>query len=173
MLVEDRAHLRHREVAAAGVVGLEGRRRLGEHLVDAGGHPWADGRREPEGRVGVLKAGIDVRPSFVNKPENEVVGGVVARYYGLSHPAAIDCAHVYVGGPVKAGITPMSQDEMYLFLLPHVPDNPRPRAGPHCTASSSPFGGALGAIREQLVGADQYRPLEKLLPPPWHRGRAI
>ena len=38
------------------------------------------------------------------------------------------------------------------------------------------FGGALGAIREQLDTSARinYRPLEKLLlPPPWHRGRAI
>jgi 2-polyprenyl-6-methoxyphenol hydroxylase-like FAD-dependent oxidoreductase len=38
------------------------------------------------------------------------------------------------------------------------------------------FGGALGAIRAQLDTSARinYRPLEKLLlPPPWHRGRAI
>ncbi len=38
------------------------------------------------------------------------------------------------------------------------------------------FGGALGVIREQLDTSARinYRPLEKLLlPPPWHRGRAI
>ena len=79
----------------------------------------------------------------------------------VPRPAAIDCAHVYVGGPVKAGITPVSQDEMYLFLLQHVPDNPRmpeerwPRS---CLAEQlRGFGGALGAVREQprCVRADQ------------------
>ena len=97
----------------------------------------------------------------------------------VPRPADIDCAHVYVGGPVKAGITPVSQDEMYLFLLQHVPDNPRmpEQRWPQLLAEQlHGFGGALGAIREQLDTSARinYRPLEKLLlPPPWHRGRAI
>jgi len=97
----------------------------------------------------------------------------------VPRPADIDCAHVYVGGPVKAGITPVSQDEMYLFLLQHVPDNPRmpEQRWPQLLAEQlRGFGGALGAIREQLDTSARinYRPLEKLLlPPPWHRGRAI
>jgi 2-polyprenyl-6-methoxyphenol hydroxylase-like FAD-dependent oxidoreductase len=97
----------------------------------------------------------------------------------VPRPAEIDCAHVYVGGPVKAGITPVSQDEMYLFLLQHVPGNPRmpeERWAALLATQLRGFGGALGAIRDQLnVSARlNYRPLEKLLlPPPWHRGRAI
>jgi 2-polyprenyl-6-methoxyphenol hydroxylase-like FAD-dependent oxidoreductase len=96
----------------------------------------------------------------------------------VPRPADIDCAHVYVGG-VKAGITPVSQDEMYLFLLQHVADNPRmpeERWPQLLTEQLRGFGGALGAIREQLDTSARinYRPLEKLLlPPPWHRGRAI
>ena len=43
----------------------------------------------------------------------------------VPRPPEIDRAHVYVGGPVKAGVTPVSRDEMYLFLLQHAPDNPR------------------------------------------------
>ena len=97
----------------------------------------------------------------------------------VPRPANIDCAHVYVGGRVKAGITPVSRDEMYLFLLQHVPGNPRmpEEQWPELLAAQlRGFGGALGAIREQLDTSARinYRPLEKLLlPPPWHRGRAI
>ena len=97
----------------------------------------------------------------------------------VPRPADIDCAHVYVGGPVKAGITPVSQDEMYLFLLQHVPDNPRmpEERWPELLAEQlRGFGGALGAVRDSLDASAQinYRPLEKLLlPPPWHRGRVI
>ena len=84
-----------------------------------------------------------------------------------------------VGGPVKAGITPVSQDEMYLFLLQHVPGNPRmpEERWPELLAEQlRGFGGALGAVRDSLDASARinYRPLEKLLlPPPWHRGRAI
>jgi 2-polyprenyl-6-methoxyphenol hydroxylase-like FAD-dependent oxidoreductase len=97
----------------------------------------------------------------------------------VPRPAAIDCAHVYVGGPVKAGITPVSQDEMYLFLLQHVPDNPRmpeERWTALLGEQLRGFGGPLGAVRESLGASARinYRPLEKLLlPPPWHRGRVV
>jgi 2-polyprenyl-6-methoxyphenol hydroxylase-like FAD-dependent oxidoreductase len=97
----------------------------------------------------------------------------------VSRPDEIDCAHVYVGGPVKAGITPVSQAEMYLFLLQHVPDNPRmpEERFPGLLAEQlRGFGGALGDIRDTLGPASRinYRPLERLLlPPPWHRGRAV
>ena len=97
----------------------------------------------------------------------------------VPRPAAIDCAHVYVGGPVKAGITPVSQDEMYLFLLQHVPDNPRmpeERWAALLGEQLRDFGGPLGAVRESLGASARinYRPLEKLLlPPPWHRGRVV
>ena len=97
----------------------------------------------------------------------------------VPRPAAIDCGHVYVGGPVKAGITPVSRNEMYLFLLQHAPGNPRmpEESWPRLLAEQlRGFGGVLGTIRDGLNAAAQinYRPLESLLlPPPWHRRRAI
>jgi 2-polyprenyl-6-methoxyphenol hydroxylase-like FAD-dependent oxidoreductase len=97
----------------------------------------------------------------------------------VPRPAAIDRANVYVGGPVKAGITPVSRDEMYLFLLQHVPNNPRmpEEQWPELLARQlRAFGGVLGDIGQSLDASSRinYRPLERLLlPPPWHRGRAI
>ena len=97
----------------------------------------------------------------------------------VPRPAEIECAHVYVGGPVKAGITPVSQDEMYLFLLQHVPDNPRmpeERWPALLGEQLRGFGGPLSALGESLTASARinYRPLEKLLlPPPWHRGRVV
>ena len=97
----------------------------------------------------------------------------------LPRPAEIDRARVYVGGPVKAGIVPVSRDEMYLFLLQHVPGNPRmPEAEwPRLLAEQlRGFGGILGAIRDGLDASSRinYRPLEKLLlAAPWHRGRVV
>ena len=97
----------------------------------------------------------------------------------VPRPAAIDRANVYVGGPVKAGITPVSRDEMYLFLLQRMPDNPRmpEEQWPELLAAQlRAFGGVLGDIGQSLDASSRinYRPLERLLlPPPWHRGRAI
>ncbi len=118
------------------------------------------------------------RMLFPNAPEPVFTGqgcwrAVVAR------PAAIDRAHVYIGGPVKAGVTPVSQTEMYLFLLQHVPGNPRmpEERWPQLLAEQMRgFGGVLGAIRDGLNASSRinYRPLEKLLlSSPWHCGRAI
>ena len=97
----------------------------------------------------------------------------------IARPAEIDRPQVYVGGPVKAGIVPVSHDEMYLFVLQHVPDNPRmPEARwPELLAAQlCGFGGVLGAIRDRLDASARinYRPLEKLLVlPPWSRGRIV
>lgn len=96
----------------------------------------------------------------------------------LLRPPEIEGANVFVGA-VKAGIVPVSQTEMYLFLLQTVPDNPRmpeERFPELLAAQLLGFGGALGAIRDGLSASSRinYRPLEKLLlPQPWHRGRAI
>jgi 2-polyprenyl-6-methoxyphenol hydroxylase-like FAD-dependent oxidoreductase len=97
----------------------------------------------------------------------------------LPRPVGFDRAEVYLGGPIKAGLVPVSHGEMYLFLLQHVPENPcmPEEQWPVLLAEQlADFGGVLGAVREQL-GVNtriNYRPLEMLmLPPPWYRGRAI
>jgi 2-polyprenyl-6-methoxyphenol hydroxylase-like FAD-dependent oxidoreductase len=97
----------------------------------------------------------------------------------VPRPPDLDGGRVFVGGPVKAGVTPVSREEMYLFLLQHVPDNPRmpeERWPELLAAQLQGFGGLLGAIRDRLDASSRinYRPLEKLLlPPPWHRGRVL
>jgi len=94
----------------------------------------------------------------------------------VARPSEVDCAQVYVGGAVKAGITPVSTEQMYMFLLQHVPDNPRmpeERWPELLTEQLQGFGGLLGEIRDGLgaSSAINYRPLEALLlPPPWHKG---
>ena len=97
----------------------------------------------------------------------------------VPRPPAIDRAEVYVGGSVKAGVTPVSRQEMYLFLLQHMPGNPRmpEEQWPALLAAQlAGFGGVLGSVRAQLNLAARinYRPLESLLlPSPWHLGRVI
>jgi 2-polyprenyl-6-methoxyphenol hydroxylase-like FAD-dependent oxidoreductase len=97
----------------------------------------------------------------------------------IPRPAAIDTRHFFLGGPVKVGLTPVSQDEMYLFLLEHVPANPwRPEATQHEVLGSllAGFGGVLADIRAALNPDSKivYRPLEShLLRHDWWRGNAI
>lgn len=85
---------------------------------------------------------------------------------------------LWVGGKIKAGLSPVSATEMYLFFNEH-----RPSPDPVPDAQLLPLAKALLAqlpdARLQQIGAqlDQrscvvFRPIESLLVPlPWHRGR--
>ena len=94
-------------------------------------------------------------------------------------PASIDRPEIWIGGPVKVGLNPISEDKLYAFILEHVPDNPwyeEEDMLPHVARLLEPFGGEIANIRANL-GPDSlvnYRPLEwLLLPKPWHRGRVV
>jgi 2-polyprenyl-6-methoxyphenol hydroxylase-like FAD-dependent oxidoreductase len=94
-------------------------------------------------------------------------------------PPEVDRAEMYFGGPVKVGLNPISQDQMYMFILEHVPENPWFRDDelvPRVRALMEPFGGAVPAVRDSISEASQvnYRPLEwLLLPDPWYKGRVV
>jgi 2-polyprenyl-6-methoxyphenol hydroxylase-like FAD-dependent oxidoreductase len=94
-------------------------------------------------------------------------------------PPEIDCSSFYVGGPVAVGNVPVSQTQMYVWVLEHVPDNPwiDPATQHHRLANLlKDFGGVPGRLREDLHGQSTivYRPLEALLlPKPWYKGRIV
>ena len=92
---------------------------------------------------------------------------------------SIETGTVFVGLEHRAGLNPVSDEEMYLFLLQSVPDNRRMEEAqwPQLLAAElAEFGGILGRLRESL-GPDlriDYRPLENLLlARPWHQGRVL
>lgn len=97
----------------------------------------------------------------------------------VPRPASIDRPHIFMGPSVKAGVNPVSQDEMYLFFTLHMPGNPfiDPADWPQRLAAElAGFGGPIGAIRDALNADSRilYRPLEKLLlTTPWHQGRVV
>ena len=96
-----------------------------------------------------------------------------------NRPPEIDRAEIYFGGPLKLGMSPISQQQMYVFLLEHVPGNPRfaPETHvQHLADLMAPFGGNVPAVRAALGEDSQivYRPLEWLmLPDPWFKGRVV
>jgi 2-polyprenyl-6-methoxyphenol hydroxylase-like FAD-dependent oxidoreductase len=96
-----------------------------------------------------------------------------------TRPAAVDRTEMYFGGPVKLGINPVSETQMYLFVLEHVPDNPffaEQDLVPHLTGLLASFGGSVATVRESIrhPGQINYRPLEWILvPDPWYRGRVV
>lgn len=94
-------------------------------------------------------------------------------------PPEIDSLHMFVGGPVKTGVTPCSPDQMYLFCNAPMPDNPRWDSSEDWRVLKrllAGFGGVVGQVRGNLGPTSNivYRPLENfLLPDPWYRGRVL
>jgi 2-polyprenyl-6-methoxyphenol hydroxylase-like FAD-dependent oxidoreductase len=97
----------------------------------------------------------------------------------VPRPAEITRATMYMGPNIKAGVNPVSKDEMYLFVT-------EPRATAEFIEESlwpetlrgllAPFGGPVGDIRDGLNAQSRivYRPFfAVLVPPPWHRGRVV
>ncbi len=96
----------------------------------------------------------------------------------VPRPADVDCRHYFLGGPNKVGFTPVSRDEMYLFLLQKTPrmfreDAELPQALRELLAG---YGGHIARIREGITQDSQivFRPLEAFfLPAPWYVGHVL
>lgn len=115
---------------------------------------------------------------FPDAPRPQYTGQCVWRLVA-PRPAQIDRRHFFLGGPHKVGLTPVSSDEMYMFLLettprrPALPDEELPA---ELSRLMEGYGGPLHDIRESLGTSSSIvlRPLEGfLLPRPWHRGRTL
>lgn len=111
-------------------------------------------------------------------PKPEYTGQTVWRLFA-DRPAEIDRRHFFLGGPVKVGLSPVSRDSLYMFLLETCP---RRGAVPDAELYLGlrdlleGYGGPLRTLREGLSPSSQIvmRPLEAfLLPPPWHVGRVL
>jgi 2-polyprenyl-6-methoxyphenol hydroxylase-like FAD-dependent oxidoreductase len=85
----------------------------------------------------------------------------------------------YFGPRNKAGFNPVSDKQMYIYLVQNLPafvrisDAELPAVMREQLAD---FGGIIGALRDTIVNPNDivYRPVNSsLLPPPWHKGRAI
>ncbi|MDD2610212.1 MAG: FAD-dependent monooxygenase [Giesbergeria sp.] len=96
----------------------------------------------------------------------------------VPRPKEIDRRTYFLGGPHKVGITPTSDNEMYLFLL-----EKSPKIWREANALAAPlrallkdYGGIVGQIRDNIKDDDyiNFRPLEGfILPAPWYRGRVL
>ncbi len=98
----------------------------------------------------------------------------------LPRPAEIVCATMWLGQKVKAGVNPVSREEMYLFVTEDRPTNEYidPDDWPRLLADLlAPFGAPLIQSLRAQIGPDarvNYRPLESLLmPQPWFSGRVV
>ncbi|WGM45955.1 2-heptyl-3-hydroxy-4(1H)-quinolone synthase [Brevundimonas sp. NIBR10] len=94
-------------------------------------------------------------------------------------PASVTTSELYFGTRHKAGINPVSADEMYLFCLVSAPTNPWHEEADWVDllkGELAEFGGHIGEVRDNLGAGSRinYRPLETIvMPPPWHKGRVL
>jgi 2-polyprenyl-6-methoxyphenol hydroxylase-like FAD-dependent oxidoreductase len=97
----------------------------------------------------------------------------------VPRPAGVTATMVYMGDGAKAGFNPISQDEMYLYLLEAQPGNPWFDEAvwlDELRQRLEPFHGHFDVIRDGLNGHSRinYRPLEViLLDNPWFSGRVL
>jgi 2-polyprenyl-6-methoxyphenol hydroxylase-like FAD-dependent oxidoreductase len=97
----------------------------------------------------------------------------------VSRPPEVEGRYSYFGPTNKSGFNPVSEKEMYIYIVQNVPERPRweDSALPAMMRGLlAEFGGALGRAREEVQRPEQIicRPiLSLLLRPPWHRGRVI
>ncbi len=105
--------------------------------------------------------------------------GLCVWRHNFRRPAGMMWGSVHYAPHAKAGLVPMSQDFMYMFLVTAEPGNPKmPATEMHTLMRDRlrEFRGLIGELREQIVdpGSVVYRPMEPmLLAAPWYRGRVI
>lgn len=115
---------------------------------------------------------------FPDAPEPSYTGQYCWRMLAR-RPDSVDRPHFFMGYGITAGLMPVSQDQMYLWLLEtvpakrHIADEEAPEG---MRALLAPFGGPLAGVRDVITDETEIisRPLDAvLLPKPWHRGRTV
>lgn len=97
----------------------------------------------------------------------------------FKRPDDVSTNQIYLEAGYKLGLNPVSQDEMYMFILESAPDNPWRDPGTWANelrTRMSKYGGLPKQLVDQLSynARINYRPLETvLLPTPWHQGRVV
>jgi 2-polyprenyl-6-methoxyphenol hydroxylase-like FAD-dependent oxidoreductase len=118
------------------------------------------------------------RMVFADAPGPRYTGQSVWRH---NFPRAPEIDHLasFAGPHGNAGLCPLADNLMYMYLTSSEPGNPRmppERLAEMLRARLAPFGGIVARLREQITDPAEvvYRPLEVVfLPSPWYRGRVL
>ncbi|AKJ00428.1 2-polyprenyl-6-methoxyphenol hydroxylase-like FAD-dependent oxidoreductase [Archangium gephyra] len=121
-------------------------------------------------KVRAMVFGKELKPRFTGQ-------GVFRHNF----PRAPEIDHLasFYGRHHNAGLCPLSQDLMYLFVTSSEPGNPwmpEERLADIMRERLKEFGGLVGRLREQISDPRQvvYKPLEALfVSEPWYRGRVV
>jgi 2-polyprenyl-6-methoxyphenol hydroxylase-like FAD-dependent oxidoreductase len=116
---------------------------------------------------------------FPDAPEPFYTGQTVWRAVVPRPTEVSDDMGMYYGPRNKAGCNPVSDAEMYIFVVENTPEVTRPprEEWPELIqALLTEYEGVIGWARERMTNPDKIdrRPLQAiLLDPPWYRGRVL
>ncbi|QRO01757.1 FAD-dependent oxidoreductase [Archangium violaceum] len=120
-----------------------------------------------------------VRTMILGKePKPRFTGQAVFRH-NFPRAPEIDHLAAFYGRHHNAGLCPLSQDLMYLFVTSSEPGNPwmpEDRLAEIMRDRLKEFGGLIGRLRDQITDPKQvvYKPMEVIfVPEPWYRGRVV
>jgi naringenin degradation protein FdeE len=97
----------------------------------------------------------------------------------VRRPPEVTGRYSYFGPTIKSGFNPISDREMYIYLLQNMPERPRWRDEelPEILRGLlAEFGSILGQARNEVRDPKQIicRPVfSMIMPPPWYRGRVV
>ena len=173
------------EILARATKGAGVAVRLGltiDHVADLGSSVdvvFSDGTADSYGLV-VGADGINSKMRqllFPDAPEPHFTGQGAWRVLA-PRPPAVDMIETFLSPGIKAGVTPISDKQLYMFALsPETEDviPPEDQAG-RLKEVLEGFGGLIGDIRDHLGPESSivYRPLKTvMMPAPWYRGRVV
>ncbi len=129
--------------------------------------------------VGADGAGSKVRDMVFGTQWRPSYTGQAVWRTTVGRPPEAQSRTSYQGPRHKAGYNPVSDQQMYIYLVQNLPDFVRLRGEqlPEVLRELLvDFGGVIGAARTEIVDPESiaYRPITSMiLPPPWHRGRVV
>jgi 2-polyprenyl-6-methoxyphenol hydroxylase-like FAD-dependent oxidoreductase len=97
----------------------------------------------------------------------------------VRRPPEVAGRYSYFGPTIKSGFNPISEREMYIYLLQNVPERPRwqdEELPGILRGLLAEFGGILGRARDEVRDPKQIicRPVfSMIMAPPWYRGRVM
>lgn len=139
----------------------------------------SDGRKETFDLVIAADGAYSkTREALFGAMKPRFIGEGVWRY-NFERPRDLDWGAMFYGKKSKAGLVPLTESLMYLFLVTAEEGNPRMPADQlhHLLRDRlAEYGGIVGRLREQVTdpAGVVYRPMEVLaLPNEWHKGRIL
>lgn len=105
--------------------------------------------------------------------------GVAVWRATMPRPPEVTGMQLFYGSRNKAGLNPVSNDAMFLFLVEVVSDDSRiavDQLAVRLGEQLRGYEGVLSQVREQIEHSDKidYRPMESIfVPRPWYRGRVL